>query len=344
MTEHMGAAISEERFRAEAESKAVGDFFEYDLRERVTIGKNQSALVPILQSRIEAEKVTLWSEDSDTPRRALWLNNTSGTELDAGSFNILDENTFAGEGILDAIRPGEKRLVSYAADSAVKIKAEEDSSNRPYSRVVIVKGLMTLTREDHELKTYTVSNSDTKARNVIIEHPAREGWNLAEGLKPEETSASFHRFRVKVPPKQSAKLVVEESRPTNTEIQLTNLNTNWINVLTQQKRVTPAMEQAFKRVLDQKAVIGGLYTQIQVRQQEEKSIADDQARIRENMKALKGSLEEKSLVQRYTQQLNQQEDRLAALRNQIADLTAQRQQASDQLDKILAEIALDEKF
>ena len=62
------------------------------------------------------------------------------------------------------------------------------------------------------------------------------------------------------------------------------------------------------------------------------------------MKALKGSPEEKALLQRYTHQLDEQEDRLGTLRSQIADLQTKRQQASDQLDKILSEISLDEKY
>jgi hypothetical protein len=45
---------------------------------------------------------------------------------------------------------------------------------------------------------------------------------------------------------------------------------------------------------------------------ETQSIAADQERVRENMRALRGSSEEKQLLQRYTRQLNQQEDRLAA--------------------------------
>ena len=328
----------------EATANAVGDFFQYDLKEKVTIGKNQSALVPILQARIDAEKVTLWNEDSGEPLRALWLNNTSGVEFDAGSFNILDEGTFAGEGMIDAVRPGEKRLISYAADSAVKIKAEEDSSAKPYSRLVIAKGVMTLTREDRQTKSYTISNSDTASRDVIIEHPDRPDWNLAIGLKPEETTASFYRFRVKVEPKTSQKLVVEEYQPVTSQVELTDLPSGFVGVLTEQKRLTPAIEQAIKRVLDQKGVIAAFDEQIKTRQQEESSIGNDQSRIRENMKALKGSPEEKALLQRYTHQLDEQEDRLAALRSQTADLKAKRQQASDQLDKILAEISLDERF
>jgi DNA repair ATPase RecN len=74
------------------------------------------------------------------------------------------------------------------------------------------------------------------------------------------------------------------------------------------------------------------------------SITADQERIRENMKALKGSPEEKAFLQRYTHQLDEQEDRLGVLRSQTTDLTAKCQQAAEQLDKILAEISLDESF
>jgi hypothetical protein len=328
----------------QAEAKAVGDFFEYDLKEKVTIGKNQSALVPILQTRINTEKVTLWNEDSNEPLRALWLNNTSGIEFDAGSFNILENGTFAGEGMLDPLRPGEKRLISYAADPAVRIKVEGNPSERPFSRIQIIKGTMIMTKEERETKTYTISNSDAAPRDVIIEHQARPEWKLADGAKPEETTASLYRFRVKVEPKKGAQLVVEEYHPLATRVELSDVSDDAVTLLTEQKRMTPALQQAIKRVLDQKGVIDALDVQIRSRQQEAKSIADDQGRIRENMKALKGSPEEKALLQRYTHQLDEQEDRLAALRSQTADLTLKRQQAADQLDKILAEISLDESF
>lgn len=161
--------------RVEAEAKGVGDFFEYNLKEKVTIGKNQSALVPILQTRIDAEKVTLWNEATGEPLRALWFSNTSGMTLDAGSFNVLDEGTFAGEGMLDAVRPGEKRLISYAGDPALRIQVDAQSAEKPFSRIRVIKGTMIMTKEERETKTYKISNSDTAARDVIIEHPARSG-------------------------------------------------------------------------------------------------------------------------------------------------------------------------
>src|SRR5207247_11323525 len=73
---------------AEAEGKSAGDFFEYNVKQKISIARNQSALVPILQNHIEAEKVTLWTENS--PLRAVWIKNTSGQVLDAGSVNVLE--------------------------------------------------------------------------------------------------------------------------------------------------------------------------------------------------------------------------------------------------------------
>jgi hypothetical protein len=328
----------------EAEGRIVGEQFEYDIKDKVTIGKNQSALVPILQARIEAEKVTLWNEEFKTPRRALWLANTSGMTLDAGTVNILDAETFAGEGLLDAIRPGEKRLVSYAADTAVRVSSKEDSSEEPVSRVRINKGLMLMTREDKQTTTYRIYNADDSSREVIIEHPARGKWELSGDLKPEETSASFHRFRVKVQPKESAELVVKEHRPYTMQIALEDLSDDHVKFLTEQKRMTPELEKTFRRILDQNNLIAGLDAQLRDRDQEIKAIGTDQARVRENMKALKGTAEEKALLQRYVRQLDAQEDRLAALRSQVSEIKAKRDQASDQLDEFMDQVTLDQTF
>jgi chromosome segregation ATPase len=70
------------------------------------------------------------------------------------------------------------------------------------------------------------------------------------------------------------------------------------------------------------------------RQKDIDRIVDDQGRLRENMKALRGSAEEKALLQRYTKQLDDQETLLAALRKKIQDTEAQRDSAQTQLETI----------
>jgi hypothetical protein len=333
-----------------AESKDLGDYFEYNLKQSVTIGKNQSALVPILQSRIEADKVTLWTANSNQPAlRAIWIKNASGLTLDSGTFNIIDNGTFAGEGLLQTVHPDERRLLSYAADTAVRITSLADFKNQPVSRILLTKGLMYITREQRSKVTYSIRNSDTAARQVVIEHPVREGWKLIEEKtpdekQPEETSATHYRFRLDVDPGKTGELAVEEFHPERQQLLLTNLTDDQVQALVAENRVTRELQDAFRRVLDQKNKIASLQAQTGMRQQELAAINQDQARIRENMKALKGSTEAKELLQRYTRQLNSQEDRLGALNKEIADLQGQQSQEQQKLDAMVQQIAIDQNF
>jgi hypothetical protein len=327
----------------EAEGKELGDYFEYNIKQPITIGKNQSAMVPILQAHVEAEKVSLWNEESKEIRRALWLNNSSGLTLDSGAFNILDGDAFAGEGLIETLHPAERRLLSYAADPALRIAMDVESSESPATHLRVAKGVMVLTSEERDSRTYTLHNSDTQPRQVVIEHPARDGWQLAEGAKPEETSASYLRFRVGVGPGKTEKLKIEEFHPEQNQYELDSLSDDQIKLISSQP-LTPAVRDIFRKIMDQKSLMDGIESQIGLRQRELDSIGKDQARVRENMKALKGSSEEKALLERYVRQLDAQEDRLAVLNKEISELQDKKNKAEDQFDQMLQQIVMDEKL
>jgi hypothetical protein len=328
-----------------AEGKDLGDYFEYNLKQNITIGKNQSALVPILQSRIEAERVTLWTANSDQRAlRAIWIKNASGQTLDSGTFNIIDGATFAGEGLIETVHPDERRLLSYAADTAVRVTAEADSHDKPVSHIRIAKGVIFISREQRNRVKYSIRNSDTVARQVVIEHPVRDGWKLVDDIKPEETSASHYRFRVAVESAKSGEVTVEEYHPDVTQSFLTNLTQNQVELLSVENRMTPALRESFRQVLEQKNKIYFLQSDMGSRKQELDAINTDQGRIRENMKALKGSAEERALLQRYTKQLDSQEDRLTTLGKEISDLQQKHDQEQQRLDEMVQQITLDESF
>jgi hypothetical protein len=337
-------ASSVEKQGTEAEAKSAGDFFEYDIKQKISIGKNQSALVPILQAHIEVEKVTLWNPES-APLRALWIKNTSGQVLDAGSFNVLEADTFAGEGVFETIHADERRLLSYAGDAAIHVKYADESSETPMSRIRIAKGTVQITREQQKTSKITIRDADANPRQVIVEYPAEEAWILSPGTqKPEETTESYHRFRVKVEPEKTAELKIESIHPLEETFELDDLDSEKVDVIVQQKRMTPALQSTFDRILQQKEKVSAISNQIADRKRESDQISNDQNRIRENMKALKGSSEEKALIQRYVSQLDGQESRLAVLRKEVADLTAQQNAASDELERMILQVNLDESF
>jgi hypothetical protein len=330
-----------------AEGSALGELFQYSLKEKITVLKNQSALVPIVQSPIDAEKVTLVTANDNrevegTPLRALWVTNSSGLTLDGGTFNILEQDSFAGEGIMEVLHPGEKRLLSYAADTAVHVTAESESESRAATRVTILHGVMKIQRVQRDATTYTIHNADTTSRQVVVEHPIQEEWKLAEDLKPAEAGTSHYRFRVAVGPDKTEKLVVNESKPEESTIFVSTITDNQVAAMVQEKTIKPPAEAALRKVIEKKNEIAGVDQEIKTRQAEMESIDHDQARLRENMKALKGSAEEKTLLQRYTKQLDAQEDRLAELQKEIKELRMKRAALQSQLDVMVEELTLDE--
>jgi len=329
---------------AAASGRELGDLFEYKLKDRVTLKKNQSALVPIAQTEMEAEKISIWSgtAGSGRPLRGLWLKNTSGLTLDGGSFSVLENEVFAGEGLTDSIKPGERRLLSFATDLGLLVEAQTNSQPQHVTRVKISKGTLTQMSELHERTLYTVRNQDEGTRTLVIEHPARPEWKLAKGAKePEEKAPGTYRFKMEVPPKATASLPVEEARILASTYALSTLGEDNIAVFVKNGTITPEMAQALGKITAQKAVVAKLEEEMENRQKDIDSIVEDQARLRENMKALRGSAEEKALLQRYTKQLDEQETQLDSLRKKIQDTEAQRDKANDELEKMIEGLDLE---
>ena len=339
-------AVEEAREESEpvAEGNALGDLFEYKLKERVTIRKNQSALVPILQTDIAAERVSLWSESLGVarPLRALWVNNAGSLTLDGGSFSVLDSNTFAGEGLVEAIKPGERRLLSYATDLGLLVDTKQDSGRERVTRVRIYRGTMITTSEEREKKTYIVRNEDTTPRTLVIEHPARPEWKLAEdGPKPEEKASGLYRFRLSIESKKTERLVVSEAKPLYTQYALNGVTDDQIELFLRQKTINLDIERTLRGIVAQKKVVADIDARIKSQQKSIDQIFTDQGRLRENMKALKGSAEEKTLLQRYTKQLDEEETELDTLRRGKQATEKEQQLASAVLQYMIQELQLD---
>jgi hypothetical protein len=240
------------------------------------------------------------------------------------------------------MKPGERRLISYATDLGVRVDAKPSSEPQQFNHVLISHGVMTQRREALEQTIYTIRNDDTTARAVVIEHPMRTNWKLTDDTpKPDESSSDAYRFRLNVEPKQTATLLIREVSPQNTTIEISNITRDQVALFLEQKSINSQVVQALAPILAQKDLIASLDDEINKRDTEKKDIFDDQERIRENLKALHDTPEEKALAARYTQQLSDQETRLETLKKEEADLNDKEQQAQDQLDKMIEQLALD---
>ena len=181
---------------ASAEGMKVGDQFEYRMADPVTILKNQSALIPILQAEIEAEKISVFTANQGrtNPKSAVWLKNGTALTLDGGPFSINDAGLFAGEGLFETIYPEEKRVLSYALDRAVTVEENVESSRRALQGISRESGILLVSHKLLENKVYRIKNNADSGRNIVIEHPLRNGWNLVSPSSPEEKSGKLLPF------------------------------------------------------------------------------------------------------------------------------------------------------
>ena len=128
---------------------------------------------------------------------------------------------------------------------------------------------------------------------------------------------------------------MKEYRPVTNSYQLSNVTDDQIKFFLAAKMINPEIEQALRKVIAQKNSIAALDTEVGSRKSKISGITEDQQRVRENMKALKGSVEEKALLARYVRELNEQEDHVQSLHHEVADLQQKRDAAQKTLNDMI---------
>ncbi len=318
-------------------TNAFDDFFEYALIQPVTIHKNESAMVPILQQELPAEHVTLWSGRERMPLRAVWLENNSKLTLDSGSFSIFESGEFAGEGLLDPIHPGEKRLLSYAADQAVKVHRGGYMDTRTLHHIAMHEGVLVEQTSQVTESTYTVTNAADEARTVIIEHARHPNAVLDSDPKPAETTATAYRFRVVVAPHESVDLHVGEKAALAEKVRI-DPNDDRSEFLISVSKLVPSLEEKLRPLIEAETALSDLNRKIREMEAKEKTLADDEARDRDNLTALKGN----DAAKRFVEELNRAEDEIEAARKERAGLEKDRDTARAHLEISIARLSFDE--
>jgi hypothetical protein len=318
-------------------TNAFDDFFSYALTQPVTIRKNESAMVPILQEQLPAEHVTLWADGDKSPLRAVWLNNTSKLTLDSGSFSVFEGGEFAGEGLVDPIHPGEKRLLSYAVDQAVKVRRGKDSNTSTLHHVAMHKGIMVESSTEIIESNYTIANGADELRTVVVEHPRRAHAELSSETAPAEATATAYRFRVVVKPHETATLHVAERAKLDQKISIGQENNFRAQYLINVSKYSPDLDQKLRPLVDAETAVSDLNVKIVGLQDKEKTLADDETRARDNVTALKGN----EAAKRFIEELSRAEDSLQQARQQRESFEKDREAAQAHLDALIAQISFD---
>jgi hypothetical protein len=316
----------------------LGELFEYRFSTPITVKKDESAMLPFLQQKIGSRRLLIFSENyGEHPMNAAELTNSTGKTLDGGPITVFDATSYAGEALMTTLKPGDKRLISYAVDLGTRLTTQFDSSRNIVREIHVNRGMLTARTAMQETKTYTIRNADQKPKTLVIEHSQRPEYKLLN-QKPAETTTNAYRFEVKLGPDSNEKFPVTEERVFDSTTAVSSLTPDVLLTYAQNKAISDPGRRQLQQIVDLKRQIADLDNQARQVDGDINSLNQDQNRIRQNMMSLNQVSGQQDQVQKYARQLAAQESQLAALRDRQSELKKQRGAQESSLGSLIEKL------
>jgi hypothetical protein len=329
---------------AAATGSEVGDLFEYRIDQPVTVPRDRSALIPILQTRMDGERVSIYNEANrrDRPMGGMLLKNTSPLTLEDGAMTVIDGDAYAGEALMERLKPAEQRLISFALDLGTLVNARAKEDREPTFLVRVVNGVFQAHYYQTSEKTYTLVNQTDKPRVVYIEHPVHQDWELTSNTpKPDGKSARYYRFRVPLGPHEKVELPVKERRALMDVYALQNFSRQDLELFISRRYIDAATRDLLEKIIDLKSRMAATDARIQAIDKEATEIGEDQQRLRDNIKALTATAEAKQLITRYVSKADTQETRLDQLNKDKRAAQEERVRLQGELEALIRGLNID---
>jgi len=325
--------------RSVATATKLGDNFQYVIDRPVTLPRQKSAMLPILNKDVEAKRLSIYNERTQAkfPLLGLRLKNTSGAHLMQGPITVYEGSNYAGDARILDLQPKEERLLSFAVDLGTEVNPVPHQENGRLTLVRLNRGLLYTETKQRESKTYHIVNRNEEERTVLIEHPVRNQFTLIDTEKAVESAADFHRFEVKVAAGKDNKLTVTEEQVLRSNVQLTNLDDNSIRVFIQSPITSPAVKQALEKAVVLRNDLARTQREVAEQQRQLKVITDDQQRLRANLREMPPTA---AAYKRYLEKFDQQETQIEQYQADIKRLQAAEHTQKKALDDFLANLDL----
>ncbi|MDR2841915.1 MAG: DUF4139 domain-containing protein [Spirochaetaceae bacterium] len=283
----------------------AGDQFEFTLKKPVTLARQQSTMLPLVEGPVLAEKTLVFSGQkagqgvSIHPAISAQLTNNTGMKLPAGPITVFDGGTYAGDALIEFIPENEKRIISYGDDLAVS-GTKQYSYKQEVSTVTVSKGVMSINRKNIIENTYVIRNGSSQSKKIIIEHPISPNTTLTSPAKSDEQTAAVYRFNKDLTPNGVLTFSVKEESPAVQTVALARLAIDSIVSYSTNGDIPPKVRTALGKAIELKSQAETETRNLNTMQAEMDRLNTAQDRIRKNIEAV-GNTSEKGAE--YTQRL-----------------------------------------
>ncbi|TKJ22343.1 MAG: hypothetical protein CEE43_07265 [Promethearchaeota archaeon Loki_b32] len=309
--------------QVKTQTKDLGELFEYNISNPVTIKRKQSALVPILTESIKSNRILLYNKnDHDkNPNACLEITNNTNLTLETGPATIIYDDNLAGEAIIPFLNKGDTRLLNYAIEQAVIITHEQESENLSVHRVTFGSGYSYEYYYTNMTTTYKIKNKTEQEKELYLDHPKTYEYKVIEKpVEPEETT-NYWRFKLTLKPKDAVVFKLKEQRENYSSNYIWNFNKEdllkRVGFYVKQKFIDPDLETKLKEIAGLIQTLNDLRAKDDKLNEERDIMTDEQVRLRENISVLGEDSQSISLKERYIKKLNTQESRFEEIKKEL---------------------------
>jgi hypothetical protein len=272
-----------------ANAQALGDQFEFTFKMPVTLARQQSAMLPLLEGAVKAEKTLVLSgaqavSGTVHPAVSVELTNNTGMKLPAGPITVYDAGSYAGDALIEFFPESERRIISYGDDLSVTGNAVA-KSERVVSSVKISKGVMTISRKTVYERIYTVKNASSEQKRLIVEHPITRNATVAAPASFAEKTDTVYRFSLILPAGVTTTLTVKEESPLSETIALAGISFDTMLRYTTNQEIPANIKAALQRAVDLKLKADEAADAVKELQGKRALAVSEQDRVRRNLEA-----------------------------------------------------------
>ena len=274
-----------------AQVRAAADQFEFTMRNPVTLERRQSAMLPLVEGNLQAERTLIFSGSraqggaSINPLISVELTNTLGMGIPAGPITVYDGRTYAGDALIDFFPENEKRFISFGEDLSVSGNLRS-SGSRFITGVNISGGVMTINRRQAQEWTYTIRNTSPDNKRLVIEHPITHGAELAEPQNAEDQTASLYRFVRNLNPRDTLNFTVREETPIFERITLAQLRPESFLSYSTNQEIPGNVRIALNRAVELRRIVDNAELEQRNLEAQNTRLVSEQDRIRRNLEAV----------------------------------------------------------
>ena len=315
-----------------AQTRAAGDQFEFTIRNPVTLERRQSAMLPLVEGNLQAERTLIFSGSraqggtTINPLISVELTNTLGMGLPAGPIAVFDGGTYAGDALIEFFPENERRLISFGEDLSVSGNLIS-SGSRFITGVNISGGVMTINRRQTHESTYSIRNTSDENKRLVIEHPITRGAELSEPQSPSEQTASLYRFVRNLAARENLSFTIREETPVYERITLAQMRPEVFLSYSTNQEIPPNVRSALTRAIELRRIVDAAeLTQRDLEAQYTRFVSE-QERIRRNLEA----------VGNQSPQGQEYLRRMTALDNDIDNINSRINDASEETRRVRRE-------